>query len=328
MTAEIGTNIPKSIDILRKGGLVAIPTETVYGLAANGLDEIAVASIFAAKNRPFFDPLILHIGNTNMLNQLVSNVPQNAKKLMDAFWPGPLTFVLPKTKHVPDIVTAGQTSVAVRMPNHPIVLDLLNLIEFPLAAPSANPFGYVSPTSANHVFDQLGTNIDYILDGGHCKVGLESTIISFMDEEHPYILRLGGITKEEIEAIIGPVNENIHQNSNPTAPGQLDQHYSPFCKLKELKNTDTENLQHSTIIFYSPESKKCAQLIKQKEILNFKALYFTENNTETQAASNLFSILRDLDSKALSEVYFEWAPNHGLGLAINDRLKRAMVKRD
>jgi L-threonylcarbamoyladenylate synthase len=328
MTAEIGTNIPKSIDILRKGGLVAIPTETVYGLAANGLDEIAVASIFAAKNRPFFDPLILHIGNTNMLNQLVSNVPQNAKKLMDAFWPGPLTFVLPKTKHVPDIVTAGQTSVAVRMPNHPIVLDLLNLIEFPLAAPSANPFGYVSPTSANHVFDQLGTNIDYILDGGHCKVGLESTIISFMDEEHPYILRLGGITKEEIEAIIGPVNENIHQNSNPTAPGQLDQHYSPFCKLKELNNTDTENLQHSTIIFYSPESKNCAQLIKQKEILNFKALYFTENNTETQAASNLFSILRDLDSKALSEVYFEWAPNHGLGLAINDRLKRAMVKRD
>lgn len=328
MTAEIGTNIPKSIDILRNGGLVAIPTETVYGLAANGLDEIAVASIFAAKNRPFFDPLILHIGNTNMLNQLVSNVPQNAKKLMDAFWPGPLTFVLPKTKHVPDIVTAGQTSVAVRMPNHPIVLDLLNQIEFPLAAPSANPFGYVSPTSANHVFDQLGTKIDYILDGGHCKVGLESTIISFMDEEHPYILRLGGITKEEIEAIIGPVNENIHQNSNPTAPGQLDQHYSPFCKLKELNNTDTENLQHSTIIFYSPESKNCAQLIKQKEILNFKALYFTENNTETQAASNLFSILRDLDSKALSEVYFEWAPNHGLGLAINDRLKRAMVKRD
>ncbi len=328
MTAEIGTDIPKSIDILRNGGLVAIPTETVYGLAANGLDEIAVASIFAAKNRPFFDPLILHIGNRNMLNQLVSNVPQNAKKLMDAFWPGPLTFVLPKSTNVPDIVTAGQDSVAVRMPNHPTTLNLLNQIDFPLAAPSANPFGYVSPTSANHVFDQLGNRIDYILDGGNCSVGLESTIISFIDEENPCILRLGGITNAEIETIIGHVNENIHQNSNPSAPGQLDQHYSPFCKLKELKNANMENLQNSTILFYSPESNICAQLTTQREIFNFQALYFTENNTETQAAAHLFSILRDLDSKGLSEVYFEWAPNEGLGLAINDRLKRAMVKRD
>jgi len=328
MIAEIGTDIPKSIDILRNGGLVAIPTETVYGLAANGLDEIAVASIFAAKNRPFFDPLILHIGNPNMLNQLVSNVPHNAKKLMDAFWPGPLTFVLPKTTNVPDIVTAGQESVAVRMPNHQTTLNLLNQIDFPLAAPSANPFGYVSPTTASHVFDQLGAKIDYILDGGNCKVGLESTIISFMDAANPCILRLGGITKAEIEAIVGHVNENIHQNSNPSVPGQLDQHYSPFCKLKELKNTDVENLHNSTILFYSPESNICEQLISQKDILNFQALYFTQNNTETQAASNLFSILRDLDSKGLSEVYFEWAPNHGLGLAINDRLKRAMAKRD
>ena len=328
MSAEIGTDIPKSIDILRNGGLVAIPTETVYGLAANGFNEIAVASIFAAKNRPFFDPLILHIGNPNMLNQLVSNVPQNAKILMDAFWPGPLTFVLPKTSNVPDIVTAGQESVAVRIPNHQTTLDLLNQLDFPLAAPSANPFGYVSPTKANHVLDQLGNRIDYILDGGNCNVGLESTIISFMDEANPCILRLGGITKAEIEAIIGNVSENIHQNSNPSAPGQLDQHYSPFCKLKELENANIENLQNSTLLFYSPESKNCVQFINQKEILNFQALYFTENNTETQAASNLFSILRDLDSKGLSEVYFEWAPNEGLGLAINDRLKRAMVKRD
>jgi len=328
MIAEIGTDIPKSINILRNGGLVAIPTETVYGLAANGLDEIAVASIFAAKNRPFFDPLILHIGNPNMLNQLVSNVPQNAKKLMDAFWPGPLTFVLPKTTKVPDIVTAGQASVAVRMPNHQTTLNLLNQIDFPLAAPSANPFGYVSPTSANHVFDQLGNRIDYILDGGNCIVGLESTIISFMDEEIPCILRLGGITKAEIETIIGHVNENIHQNSNPSAPGQLDQHYSPFCKLRELKNVDVQNLRNSTILFYSPESNICRQLINQKEILNYQALYFTENNTETQAAANLFSILRDLDSKGITDVYFEWAPNEGLGLAINDRLTRAMAKRD
>jgi len=328
MIAEIGNDIPKSIDILHNGGLVAIPTETVYGLAANGFDEIAVASIFAAKNRPFFDPLILHVGNTYMLNQLVSNVPQNAKKLMDAFWPGPLTFVLPKTTKVPDIVTAGQDSVAVRMPNHQTTLNLLNNIDFPLAAPSANPFGYVSPTSAAHVFDQLGNKIDYILDGGNCSVGLESTIISFMDESNPHILRLGGITKAEIEDIIGPVNEHIHQNSNPSAPGQLDQHYSPFCKLKELEIASVGHLQNSTILFYSPESNNCRQLINQKEILNFQALYFTENNTETQAAANLFSILRDLDSKGLSEVYFEWAPNKSLGLAINDRLKRAMAKRD
>ncbi len=328
MSAEIGTDIPKSISILQNGGLVAIPTETVYGLAANGLNEIAVASIFAAKNRPFFDPLILHIANTHMLNQLVTNIPQNAKKLMDAFWPGPITFVLPKTKNVPDIVTSGQDSVAVRMPNHQTTLNLLNQIDFPLAAPSANPFGYVSPTTASHVFDQLGNKIDYILDGGACTVGLESTIISFMDKSNPSILRLGGITKTEIEKIIGNVNENIHQNSNPSAPGQLDQHYSPFCELKELEITNVKNLQNSIILFYSPESNICGQLTKQIEIINFQALYLTQNNTETQAASNLFLILRDLDSKGISEVYFEWAPNIGLGLAINDRLKRAMKKRD
>jgi len=156
MLAEIGQNIDKSIQILQSDGLVAIPTETVYGLAANGFNQTAVAKIFEAKNRPFFDPLILHVSNQKTLEKIVLNIPENAQKLMHYFWPGPLTFVLPKSLNVPDLVTSGHNTVAVRMPNHPVTLSLLDQLDFPLAAPSANPFGYVSPTTSKHVFDQLG----------------------------------------------------------------------------------------------------------------------------------------------------------------------------
>lgn len=326
--AEIGTDIPKSIEILNNGGLVAIPTETVYGLAANGLNEIAVASIFSAKNRPFFDPLILHISRYELLKKLVTNVPENAKKLMDKFWPGPLTFVLNKTNLVPDLVTSGQLSVAVRMPNHPLTLDLLNKLDFPLAAPSANPFGYVSPTKALHVFQQLQNRVDYILDGGSCEVGLESTIISFIDETKPTILRLGGVEKNEIENIIGSVFEQLNQHSNPSAPGQLDQHYSPYCKLRELEKANEKELVDSIVLFYSPESKNHKVWSDKFQSLNLQPLYLTPKNDLAQAASNLFSILRDLDTNGFSEIYFEWAPEEGLGRAINDRLRRAMAKRD
>lgn len=322
MRCEIGTDIFKAVEILNHGGIVAIPTETVYGLAANGLDASAVAKIFEAKNRPFFDPLILHIAHSNAMNQIVSNVPQKAKKLMDHFWPGPLTFVLPKSDLVPDLVTSGHTTVAVRMPNHPVALELLSQLTYPLAAPSANPFGYVSPTNALHVQDQLGNNIDYILDGGHCNVGIESTIISF--ENEPTILRLGGVTQEEIEAIIGPVNVSVNEHSNPKAPGQLDQHYSPYCKLKDLKHDQLK--PHSNVLFYSPQTEE--KYWGTNPRIQCNVMYLTNNHTSIEAAANLFSVLRDFDQKGLTEVYIEFAENEGLGLAINDRLKRAMAKRD
>lgn len=322
MRCEIGTDIFKAVEILNHGGIVAIPTETVYGLAANGLDASAVAKIFEAKNRPFFDPLILHIANSNALNQIVSNVPQKAKKLMDHFWPGPLTFVLPKSDLVPDLVTSGHTTVAVRMPNHPVALELLSQLTYPLAAPSANPFGYVSPTNAVHVQDQLGNKIDYILDGGHCAVGIESTIISF--ENEPTILRLGGVTQEEIEAIIGPVNVSVNEHSNPKAPGQLDQHYSPYCKLKDLKHVQLE--PNSNVLFYSPQTEE--KYWETNPRMQCNVMYLSNNHSSIEAAANLFSVLRDFDQKGLTEVYIEFAENEGLGLAINDRLKRAMAKRD
>lgn len=322
MRCEIGTDIFKAVEILNHGGIVAIPTETVYGLAANGLDASAVAKIFEAKNRPFFDPLILHIAHSNALNQIVSNVPQKAKKLMNQFWPGPLTFVLSKSDLVPDLVTSGHSTVAVRMPNHPVALELLSHLTYPLAAPSANPFGYVSPTNALHVQDQLGNNIDYILDGESCAVGIESTIISF--ENKPTILRLGGVTQEEIEAIIGPVNVSVNEHSNPKAPGQLDQHYSPYCKLKDLKRDQLK--PHSNVLFYSPQTEEKYWELNPKTQCN--VMYLTNNHTSIEAAANLFSVLRDFDQKGLTEVYIEFAENEGLGLAINDRLKRAMAKRD
>ena len=322
MRSEIGQDIFKSAEILNHGGLVAIPTETVYGLAANGLDPTAVAKIFEAKNRPFFDPLILHIANFDALTQIVSDVPQKAKKLMEHFWPGPLTFVLPKSTLVPDLVTSGHNTVAVRMPNHPIAIQLLSQLSFPLAAPSANPFGYVSPTTAQHVQDQLGNKIDYILDGGPCSVGIESTIISF--ENEPSILRLGGVTRVEIEAIIGPVTLSVNEHSNPKAPGQLDQHYSPYCRLKELNYNDLK--ESSTILFYSPETE--LNFWKNQSKIDCHSIYLTQNHDSIEAAANLFATLRDFDKLGLKEVFIEFAENQGLGMAINDRLKRAMAKRD
>ncbi len=325
MLAETGQNIEKSVDILRNNGLVAIPTETVYGLAANGFNQTAVAKIFEAKNRPFFDPLILHISNAKMLNEIVTKIPQKASQLMEKFWPGPLTFVLQKSNKVPDLVTSGHSTVAVRMPNHPLTLSLLDNLEFPLAAPSANPFGYVSPTTAKHVFDQLGSKIPYILDGGSCEVGLESTIISFENELNPTILRLGGISQEKIEEIIGKVSCNVNQNSNPQAPGQLDQHYSPYCKLLLINNIKLNISNIPKILFFSPVTR--GKYFENNMIFPHEPIYLSENNDLVEAASKLFSTLRDFDQKGYDTVFIEMSPDQGIGRAINDRLTRAMVKR-
>jgi len=237
-----GTDLILAKKLLTEGKLVAIPTETVYGLAANGLDETAVAGIFSAKNRPTFDPLILHVASIEQAQSLCTDWPEMADKLARAFWPGPLTLILPKADHVPDLTTSGQPTVGIRMPNNRLTLELLSTLPFPLAAPSANPFGYVSPTNAQHVADQLGDSIDYILDDGDCSVGIESTIIT-IDNGTPKVLRLGGLSLERIADVLGfPVLEHLNQNSNPQAPGQLDQHYSPRCKLIALNTMPAEDI--------------------------------------------------------------------------------------
>jgi L-threonylcarbamoyladenylate synthase len=316
-----GTDLILAKKLLTEGKLVAIPTETVYGLAANGLDETAVAGIFSAKNRPTFDPLILHVASIEQAQSLSIDWPEMADKLARAFWPGPLTLILPKADHVPDLTTSGQPTVGIRMPNNRLTLELLSTLPFPLAAPSANPFGYVSPTNAQHVADQLGDSIDYILDDGNCSVGIESTIIA-IDNGTPKVLRLGGLSLERIADVLGfPVLEHLNQNSNPQAPGQLDQHYSPRCKLIALNTMPAEDIDPSVSIIYF--SKQEAQRSSDYNSSDGSHYYLSDSGDTNQAASNLFSTLRRLDQDNQKVAYFEWAPNEGLGRAINDRLQRA-----
>ena len=315
--------------LLTKGKLVAIPTETVYGLAANGLDETAVAGIFSAKNRPTFDPLILHVASIDQAQSLCTEWPEMAQKLTLAFWPGPLTLILPKADNVPDLTTSGQPTVGIRMPNNQLTLDLLRTLPFPLAAPSANPFGYVSPTNAQHVADQLGDRIDYILDDGDCPVGIESTIVSIVDGI-PKVLRLGGLSLERIADVLGvPILEHLNQNSNPQAPGQLDQHYSPRCKLIALNTIPAADIDPSvSIIYFSKQEAQRGSDCNSSDSSDYylpdcSHYYLSDSGDTNQAASNLFSTLRRLDQDNQKIAYFEWAPNKGLGRAINDRLQRA-----
>lgn len=313
--AVIGHDLLKAATLLESGHLVAIPTETVYGLAANGLNSLAVSQIFHVKNRPFFDPLILHIGDIENLDTLAQNIPEKARMLATTFWPGPLTLVLEKKDVVPEIVTSGLPTVGIRMPNHEMTLKLLQQLPFPLAAPSANPFKYVSPTSAQHVFNQLGNHIPYILDGGNCTVGLESTIVSFQGND-VFVLRLGGLSIELLESVVGPVIVSTNVTETVQAPGQLLVHYAPSCKLVPLNGIDSDELQG--IILLSKYSEKKHNL--KPEIRRF---YLSEQGDLQEASAQLFSILRQLDDLKLNKVGFEWMEEKDLGRAINDRLKRA-----
>ncbi len=314
--AEIGKDIQKAKDFLEKDELVAIPTETVYGLAANALNPIAVAKIFEAKERPTFDPLIVHTHSLQEVYKFVTNIHPALLKLAEAFWPGPLTLLLPKKELSPSLVTSGLDRVGVRVPKHPSTLDLLSLLNFPLAAPSANPFGYISPTTAMHVEKQLGTKIPYILDGGSCEVGLESTIVG---EENGEIIiyRLGGLSVDEIETIVANVSVQLNQSSNPKAPGQLKSHYAPkkpvyIGNLNELQKQYSDK-KIGAIVFGND--------IKLNESILIKNLSSTKNYQE--ASANLFSFLRELDEADVDIIISELLPETGLGLAINDRLRRA-----
>lgn len=316
----IGTDIEHAAHLLQSGQVVAIPTETVYGLAANAFDAQAVAQIFKVKNRPFFDPLIVHTDTIDKIGQWVEEIPPLAIQLTQALWPGPLTIVLKKKAIVPDLVTAGNPTVGIRVPNHAITLKLLSQLSFPVAAPSANPFGYVSPTTAQHVEDQLGAAIPYILDGGASRVGIESTIVSFAQPK-PVVLRLGGTPLETLKEILGDFDIHINQHSNPQAPGQIDSHYAPKTKFILGQIPENQNT------FESIDEVGAITLSKTISWLPaYQQIQLSKNGNLEEAASNIFAAMRILDKKGLSVILAEPMPDEGLGRAINDRLRRAAHK--
>ena len=312
----IGQDIIYAKQQLEKGLLVGIPTETVYGLAANALDQQAVTRIFEAKNRPSFDPLIIHTSSWDRVGQWVRDIPPLAQQLAENFLPGPLTLLLPKRAIVPDIVTAGLPLVGIRIPSHPLTKSLLEQLDFPLAAPSANPFGYISPTTAQHVANQLGQKVAYILEGGPCAVGVESTIISF-EAGRSTVLRKGGTSIENIEALIGPVAVYAHSTSNPQAPGMLKSHYAPNVPfyLGQLDQLFAQ-YQDKKVGVLAFHQGLTADSIAHQIILSPSA-------NLAEAAQGLFAAMRALDQLPLDLIIAEPFPEEGLGRAINDRLRRA-----
>lgn len=321
MRARISDSAQDAAGYLRKGQLVALPTETVYGLGANALDEPAVASIFAAKNRPAFDPLIIHQSSADRILEYASSVPEDARKLAEAFWPGPLTLVLPKKDIVPDLVSAGLKTVALRVPDHPLTREVLKMVDFPVAAPSANPFGFVSPTTAQHVADQLGDRIDFILDGGPCRVGLESTIIGFPDGKVT-VLRKGGLAIEEIEKALGhAVAVRTHGSSRPMAPGMLSRHYSPGNRIELFKELRTDTPVPANAAWITFGGGGPAFSLRKNGGLAVYNLSPDENLAE--AAQQLFRVLRLIAEHKYEYVAVQLLPEEGLGRAINDRLRRA-----
>ncbi|HPM31231.1 MAG TPA: L-threonylcarbamoyladenylate synthase [Chryseolinea sp.] len=311
--AEIGKDIEKAKWILEQGDLVAIPTETVYGLAGNALNLSSVTKIFDVKNRPHFDPLIIHVPDIDGAEVYAEGVPTSARKLMNQFWPGPLTVLLKRKSIIPDLVTSGLDTVGIRCPKHDLTQQLLKKLPFPLAAPSANPFGYVSPTKPEHVNDQLGDKIKYILDGGDCTIGIESTIVGF-ESDLPTIYRMGGLSVESLEQAIGKVYIQTHSSSNPKAPGQLKSHYAPLKKVI-VGNIEELLQQHST--------SRTALLTFSKDFRHSYQFILSPSASMNEAAQNLFTALRELDKMPIDVILAEFVPELGLGKAINDRLIRA-----
>jgi L-threonylcarbamoyladenylate synthase len=303
---------------LDAGQCVAIPTETVYGLAANAFCESSVKKIFELKQRPHYNPLIVHVKSVDYIEQVACEIPPLAYQLIARFWPGSLTLVLKKQPHVPGVVTAGKDTVALRMPNHPVALELLSMLDYPLAAPSANPFGSISPTSALHVAEYFPDLV--VLDGGQCINGIESTIVGF-DGETPVLYRHGSIAVEEIEQVTGTLRQNIVNDHTPVAPGMLTRHYAPktTTRVSDDLNRDlaaTSALKVGILAFIKPQLPFVPAAI---EILS-------ETGDLKEAASNLYGALHRLDKMGLDLILAERLPDAHLGKSINDRLHRAQKK--
>ncbi|MCX7986311.1 MAG: L-threonylcarbamoyladenylate synthase [Bacteroidales bacterium] len=306
-------DIIKAASYIREGKLVAFPTETVYGLGANALDPLAVAKIFELKRRPSFDPLIVHIADIRDISTLVATNDNRIYQLAEKFWPGPLTLVLPKKSTVPDIVTAGLPNVGIRMPNHPIALSLIKQAQRPIAAPSANKFGKVSPTTAQHVQKHL-PGVDFILDGGKTQVGIESTIIK-LNEKGFDILRNGVITKEDIEKIIPYAPEDKDKNA-VLASGMMHSHYSPDKPIYILNDNLKVDREKAGLLSFTGQ-----------DIYGYKKVIYVSKNTDMREyAANLFEAIHQLEDSDVDYIVAEPVPEEGIGMAIMDRLKKASYR--
>jgi len=317
MMTLITSNINKAKELLDNEDVVAIPTETVYGLAGNIFSDKALKKIYALKNRPSFNPLIVHIKSMSDLSLVACEIPDKALKLADAFWPGPLTLILKKQPTISDIITAGKPTVAVRIPNHPVALELLNKLDYPVAAPSANPFTSISPTTAQHVFEFFDSELKLILEGGACSKGVESTIVGFKDNE-VILYRHGSTSIEAIEKVIGKVKFLTNDAIAPDAPGMLKKHYSPKTPII-LSDSIEESMK-----LYS--NKKIGILLFNAENADLKVEcieILSEDSNLEEAASNLYAALHRLDKCNLELIIAEKFPNKGQGKTINDRLDRA-----
>ena len=321
------SNLDHCAQLLRDGDVVGMPTETVYGLAGNALNLSSVRKIFEVKGRPLIDPLIVHFINLQAAEPHIKS-NDSVRRLAEAFWPGPLTMVVPKKESIPDIVSAGLPSVAIRVPRHPVFRQILERIDFPLAAPSANPFGYVSPTLAKHVQQTLGSRIQAVLDGGPSELGLESTIIDLRNPEQPAILRHGPITESQISEVLQM--QLIRHTRSPddqaaqSAPGLLTKHYSPKAKVRLLPHGDTRPLSEHT-----ESDAKTALVLNQKPIWHtteHSIFWLSESGDLSEIAHNLFELIQRLDQQEVQQILIEQAPEQGIGQAINDRLRRAAAK--
>lgn len=317
MQTMIGIDIETAANYLRKEELVAIPTETVYGLAGNALSETAVIRIYEAKNRPRFNPLILHVPDLSSIEKYAFVDPVS-RQLAEAFMPGPFTLLVPKKEIVPELVTAGSDKVAIRIPDHALTRSLLSTIEFPLAAPSANPFGYVSPTTAEHVLQGLNGKIPYILDGGPCEVGVESSIAEVSGTE-VILHRAGGITAEMIRSVTGmPVVENTH-STTPSTPGQLKSHYATHIPLYKgnMRDLIQQFRDQKMAVISFTESYPVA--------VGSSLFVLSPSGDLNEAARQLFATMHKIDTMDIDVILAEDFPEHGIGRAINDRLNRAQA---
>jgi L-threonylcarbamoyladenylate synthase len=316
----ITTDLKPVIKTLNNDDVVGIPTETVYGLAGNAYKESTVEKIFNLKKRPAFNPLIVHIASPEFLTQVATDIPSNAHLLAEAFWPGPLTLVLNKKNQIPDRVTAGKPTVAVRVPNHPLTLELLSKLAFPLTAPSANPFGSISPTTAAHVQGYFKGDLKFVLEGGPCLRGLESTIVGF-DGNQPVLYRHGALALEEIEKVVGKVSVKTKNDKSPNAPGMLSRHYAPKTATILSKNPVKTLSKHS--------NKKVGLLSFQKIELSKGKIHqevLSTNGNLEEAAKNLYAALHRLDQRDLDLIIAPYFPDYGLGKTMNDRMQRAIQK--
>ena len=321
---------------LTNGGLVAFPTETVYGIGANALESEVVKKIYAAKGRPSDNPLIVHIGTSEEVNKYVKVVPSKAKLLMQAFWPGPLTMIFEKNASVPDLITGGLNTVAIRVPSHPVAVGIIQASGLPIAAPSANISGKPSPTIAKHVIEDLQGRVDMIVDGGDANIGLESTVLD-MTQETPMILRPGGVTKEMIESIVGDVVFDPHLLSVeakevPRAPGMKYRHYAPQGQVKIYRGKGAAVIEHinKEVALVVEEGLKAGVIATTEDLPRYRCdvvLDIGSKHNPDEVAANLFRLLREMDTLDIDVIFTRTFSEEAIGTATMNRLLKAAGNR-